>query len=269
MAEKIRIQKYVNGALFTTDDVVATEAPLEISLTHQGITRPVSVTMRTPGNDIELAIGFLLTEGLIHRRDDIIGANILAENAVEVQLSDHKDVPLGALQRHFYTSSSCGVCGKASLEALEKSATVRSWNHDFPLTLSRADIGRLPERLRASQSAFDETGGMHAAAFFAPANTLPVVREDVGRHNALDKLIGHFFLHDQLPLNNGVLLLSGRASFELLQKAAAAGIRAVCAIGAPSSLAVEVARRFDITLLGFVKTDRFNIYHQSSHVNWA
>ena len=258
------------------DDVVATEEPLEIRLAY---TRPdgrrgqksISITMRTPGNDGELAAGFLLTEGIIASADqvDAIGpcgppaANGLI-NVVRVDLAAGVEVDLARLERHFYTSSSCGVCGKASLEAVAVQG--RYDLHGTALQVSAETLGGLPDRLRALQSVFQRTGGLHASGLFDAEGQVHVSREDVGRHNALDKLIGQALLKDELPLNDHGVVVSGRASFELMQKAMMAGIPMLAAVGAPSSLAVEFAEEFGMTLVGFLKANRFNVYSRPDRI---
>lgn len=247
----VPIRRFDGAANSSEQDLVAVEEPLEIRIGE----RSVAVTMRTPGNDEELAAGFLFSEGILRCRSQIV--SIAADrNVVTVSLSEK--INLDRLERHFYVSSSCGVCGKASIDAIEI-ANCPSLNRHAP-TVSADTIHRMPAKLRQHQAVFDRTGGLHAAALFDPAGELLEVREDVGRHNALDKLIGAAFLARSLPLDRHILLVSGRASFELLQKAAAAGLGVMAAVGAPSSLAVEVARRFGLTLCGFVRGERFNVY---------
>ena len=244
-------------------DLLAVEEPLEIRLgyardgrrSHRG----VSITMRTPGHDDELAVGFLFTEGIVTVREQVTGVRACgAGNVVRVDLRPEVAVDLTRLERHFYTASSCGVCGKASLEAVRVCAPHRP-AEGWPV-VEAAVIQRLPDTLRAEQAVFERTGGLHAAALFDTHGNLLCLREDVGRHNALDKLIGAQFLSGRTPLSESVLLVSGRASFELVQKAAAAGIPFLAAVGAPSSLAVDLARERGLTVLGFVRADRFNIY---------
>lgn len=243
-------------------DLVAVEEPLEIRIGD----RPISITMRTPGNDNELAAGFLFSEGIVRNRTDIKairrgesnGNPRQAANSVIVDLDPAVPIELDRLQRHFYTTSSCGVCGKASIEALEVQGCPIA-PRGRP-SISASVISGLPAALRESQPVFERTGGLHAAALFDASGTLLSVREDVGRHNAVDKLIGAEFLESRTPLHDRIALVSGRTSFELVQKCVVAGIPILAAVGAPSSLAVEAARRFGMTLIGFVRGARFNIY---------
>jgi FdhD protein len=253
-------------------DLLAVEEPLEIRLgcvmegrrSHRG----VSITMRTPGHDSELAVGFLFTEGIITAREQVTGVRACAAgNVVRVDLWPEVAVDLTRLERHFYTASSCGVCGKASLEAVRVSSPHRP-SEGWPV-VEAAVIHRLPDTLRAEQALFDRTGGLHASALFDIHGNLLCLREDVGRHNALDKLIGLQFLSGRTPLSESVLLVSGRASFELVQKAAVAGIPILAAVGAPSSLAVDLARERGLTVLGFVRADRFNIYTGADRIRHA
>ena len=273
--KRLQIQRFGEDS-GTCDDVVATEEPLEVRLAY---TRPdgrraqqsISITMRTPGNDGELAAGFLLTEGIIASAEqvDAIGpcgppaANGLI-NVVRVDLAADVVVDLARLERHFYTSSSCGVCGKASLEAVAVQG--RYDLHEVALRVSPEVLGALPEQLRARQSVFERTGGLHASGLFDVQGRIGAVREDVGRHNALDKLIGQALLRDELPLGDYGVVVSGRASFELMQKAMMAGISMMAAVGAPSSLAVEFAEEFGMTLVGFLKPNRFNVYTRPDRI---
>ncbi len=258
----------VNGkSVSNREDPLATEEPLEIRLsyTRRGgiqVTKSVAITMRTPGDDGALAAGFLFTEGILRSRDQIgeisepgRGA---AGNTVRVTLRAGVEVDLRALERHFYTTSSCGVCGKTSLEAIRLAGGIEL-NPDEPL-LDGPTVLRLPQLLREAQTVFDQTGGLHGAALFDATGALLCVREDVGRHNAVDKVVGAQFMAAKTPLSSSILLVSGRASFELMQKAIMAGIPVLAAVGAPSSLAVEVARQFGATLIGFVRDGRFNVY---------
>jgi FdhD protein len=229
-------------------DLLAVEEPLQIRVNG----RDLSITMRTPGHDGELATGFLFTEGILKMRADVLAVDC-RENSVTLTLAQGVDT---GVSRNFYTTSSCGVCGKASIQSLHAAGCSM-----LPHTsITREVIHALPEKLRAAQSAFEHTGGLHGAALFDASGNLEIVREDVGRHNAVDKLIGAAFLDDRIPLHDRILMLSGRASFELVQKAVVAGIPVVAAVGAPSSLAVQTAQRFGMTLLGFVRDGRFNIY---------
>jgi FdhD protein len=246
------------------DDQLAVEEPLEIQIAFRAAgqkeRKSISVTMRTPGNDHELAAGFLFTEGIIHSQSQIDGIahSPLDENRVAVTFSAGFEPQLGSLERNFYTTSSCGVCGKASIDAI-KTRSVYT-NRLDGWTLEKEQLYPFLDQISQHQSTFETTGGLHASALFDISGQFLMLREDVGRHNALDKLIGAALLADRLPLDNHILLLSGRASFELIQKAAMAGIVLVAAIGAPSSLAVQLAEESGITLVGFLKKDKFNIY---------
>ena len=265
---RVQISRLADGRLVERRDVVTVEEPLEIRVefTRNGVreTCAVSVTMRTPGNDFELAAGFLYGEGLLRGRDDLAEISYCqsdepqAYNIVLVKLRPGVFFDPDALSRNFYMSSSCGVCGKASLEAVE----VRGCEPlpDEGLSLDPAILSGLPEKLRAQQGLFDRTGGIHAAGRFDEAGELVSVREDVGRHNAVDKVVGQAFLDGELPMGRVVLAVSGRTSFEIMQKALAAGIPVVVAVGAPSSLAVDLAKRFNMSLLGFTRSDGFNVY---------
>ena len=222
--------------------------------------------MRTPGDDASLAVGFLLSEGILRTPSDVQGVRacgpaagpLQLRNVVRVELREDVAVDLKRLERHFYTTSSCGVCGKTSLEALAI-GNVAPLADKLP-RIAAAAIHGLPQRIRRAQAVFDRTGGLHAAALFNAAGELLSLREDVGRHNAVDKLLGAEFLAGRVPLADRGLLLSGRASFELVQKALVAGIPLLAAVGAPSSLAVELAARFKMTLIGFLRDGKFNIY---------
>jgi FdhD protein len=229
--------------------------------------KSISVTMRTPGDDLDLAVGFLITEGVVRDASDIErvqDVSVTAEgSAVRVELAPQVEVSLATLKRNFYTTSSCGICGKASLLALRSVSPPRVPN-EFCIALNI--LYSLPAALRAAQNLFEQTGGLHGAALFDNQGKLHAIREDVGRHNAVDKLVGSEFLQDHAPLRDRLLMLSGRASFELLQKALMAGISAVAAVGAPSSLAVQVAKEFDITLIGFLRNGHLNIYHGEARV---
>ena len=243
-------------------DNIAVEEPLQITIsilkTEFPITnKNISITMRTPGHDQDLAIGFLFTEGIIQASDQIKRV-ALDENSINVQLNNSENIDIGKLERHFYTSSSCGVCGKASIEAIKTICSLPPSPADFQIDKNL--IKSFPGILKQEQNIFNNTGGIHAAALFNVNGELIIMREDVGRHNALDKIIGHLVTQDLLPLDQHLLFLSGRASFELIQKAAMAGIHFIMAVGAPSSLAVEMALEHDITLIGFLNETRYNIY---------
>lgn len=243
-------------------DNIAVEEPLQISIsilkTEIPITnKNISITMRTPGHDQDLAIGFLFTEGIIQASDQIKRV-ALDENSINVQLNNSENIDIGKLERHFYTSSSCGVCGKASIEAIKTICSLPPSPADFQIDKNL--IKSFPGILKQEQNIFNNTGGIHAAALFNVNGELIIMREDVGRHNALDKIIGHLVTQDLLPLDQHLLFLSGRASFELIQKAAMAGIHFIMAVGAPSSLAVEMALEHNITLIGFLNETRYNIY---------
>jgi FdhD protein len=251
----------------TDSDAVAVEEPLEIRLgvaEHGGLRhQAVSITMRTPGDDFELAAGFLFTEGILQSPGQVAmiehcGRDSSPTNIIRVDLKPGITVDLKRLERNFYTTSSCGVCGKGSLEALSTGARRVSSADTFKVPIGVIDA--MPATLREAQQTFASTGGLHAAGLFTTSGELLGLREDVGRHNAVDKLIGARFLADALPANDAILFLSGRASFELLQKAVMAGIPMVCAVGAPSSLAIAAARDFGVTLLGFVRDRRCNVY---------
>ncbi|MBC7545245.1 MAG: formate dehydrogenase accessory sulfurtransferase FdhD [Candidatus Sericytochromatia bacterium] len=261
-----QVQRVGPAGRTTVTDQLAVEAPLEIRLQWPTATgfqeKTLAVTMRAPGDDIELAAGFLVSEGIVRARADVVGIEPVgrheADSRILVRLQRGVPVDWQRLERHFYTSSSCGVCGKTSIAAVETQATP-TYLKEGPI-LSPSVIHGLPATLRAAQAVFEQTGGLHAAALFETDGTLLALREDVGRHNALDKLIGWAFLTGRLPLHRAVLLVSGRASFELVQKALMAGIPFLVAVGAPSSLAVDLADEFDLTLLGFAREQRFNIY---------
>lgn len=240
-----------------SSDWVAREEPLEVRVRGRSLT----VTMRTPGHDAELAAGFLLTEGLIRERPDVTGmthcpAAAAPQNTLNVHLAASARVDFASLTRHVFASSSCGLCGKATIDSVHQ--------HFPPVTAAATTtartVGLLPGRMRRAQEGFARTGGLHAAAVFDTRGRLIVVREDVGRHNAVDKVIGHGFLAGLLPFEHHILLVSGRASFEILQKALAARVPIVCAVSAPSSLAVDFARASGQTLIGFLRDGGMNIY---------
>lgn len=255
----IKITKSKNGTSLDTDDVVAVEAPLEIQvkLWDEDEPRAISVTMRTPGDDEELALGFLLTEGILQRYTEVKAVKYLGENVVKVYLNAGVTIDLQKAERNFYTTSSCGVCGKASIEAITTKTQFLIQNK---ATLKDEILFGLKAKLAKQQSLFTATGGIHAAAIFSETGKLITLQEDVGRHNALDKLIGEAFRRNQLPLEKSILLLSGRASFELIQKATMAGIGTIVSVGSPSSLAVELAKENGQTLIGFLKEHSYNRY---------
>jgi FdhD protein len=286
LAEIFRVTRSDSGIL---QDAVAVEEPLEIQLVYGAADdrklKSISITMRTPGNDDELAAGFLMTEGVVRDVTHLasIGTPSAAKTAppsrtdsrktstptslrsqtIRVELMPDIEVSMSTLERNFYTTSSCGVCGKASLLALRTLCPLPQRDN---FTMRSDVLSSLPQQLQTAQTVFRKTGGLHAASLFTADGQLHSVREDVGRHNALDKLLGEAFLRDDVPLSNHLLLLSGRASFELLQKAVMGGIPMVAAIGAPSSLAIEVAREFSITLVGFLRPESFNIYSSPERV---
>lgn len=247
--------KYRHGESTLTLDYLAEELPLQINI--QG--RPVSITMRTPGDDQALAIGFLFTEGILHRFSDVREVVQRDENTVDVIPEEGVFLSESLFSRNFYATSSCGVCGKSSVDAIAARSMYMPVNK-MP-SLSFSVLTELPEKLSGVQAAFEKTGGIHACALFDAAGNYLYHAEDVGRHNALDKLIGHAFMAERLPLDQHILLLSGRASFELMQKAAMAGIPAVAAVGAPSSLAVTLAQQNNQLLAGFLKKNGMNIYN--------
>jgi len=268
--KRLPVIKVIDDDSADTTDALAIEEPLEIRLEYgpfwERNVHNVSVTMRTPGYDAELATGFLFTEGIIKSRQQLadvahcfIACAENKENVVQVSLKPGVIPNLQNTERNFYTTSSCGVCGKGSINAIR---TVSAFNKQTEnnFTINSNMLYRLPDVLQQHQEIFADTGGLHASALFNAAGKLLLVREDVGRHNALDKLIGAALNKNWLPLQNHILLLSGRASFELVQKAAMAGINIIVSVGAPSSLAVQLAQEFNITLAGFLRNRRFNIY---------
>jgi FdhD protein len=270
-ATHIAIKKVNALAMSEADDMLAAEEPLEIRLEYgpeeARVQKSISVTMRTPGNDFELASGFLYTEGIIQKGSEITGirhCNGLNENVVKVMLDTSIAPDMGKLDRNFYTTSSCGVCGKSSIEAVRTTCNIP--RSEDSLEISSAMLYSLPDILRQHQDVFESTGGLHASALFDMEGNLLLTREDVGRHNALDKLIGAALATNMLPLDKHILLLSGRASFELIQKAIMAGIKIVAAVGAPSSLAAQMAEENGMTLIGFLRGERFNIYSGTQRV---
>ena len=262
--QPVSIIKVTSHEMHEQEDLLAIEEPLEIQLVtstlHGRLRKNISVTMRTPGDDADLAAGFLFTEGIINNNREIerINTKVGDDNVIIITLVENVSPSLLNSERNFYTTSSCGVCGKASIDAI-KTISVFSNLHTI-FSLKAGLFYGLQDKLLAHQSVFESTGGLHACALFDLNGKLVHIKEDVGRHNALDKLIGMALLAGNLPLLNGILLLSGRASFELIQKATMAGIKVIASIGAPSSLAVELARENDITLVSFLRKERFNIY---------
>ena len=269
---KTRVRVVEDGRVRVRPDTLATEEPVEIRLLAGQTTQTVAVTMRTPGADFELAAGFLYGEGIIDSPEDVqkisycVDSELDAEqkyNIVNVELRRGREFDLRPLERHFYTTSACGVCGKASLEQLElRGCPVMPPGPE----VSAEVLTALPQKLREAQGLFDVTGGLHAAALFDQEGELIALREDVGRHNATDKLVGWALLEGRLPLTDHIIMVSGRSSFEILQKCLTAGVPFVCAISAPSSLAVDVAREFGMTLVGFLRGDRFNVYAGSERI---
>jgi FdhD protein len=287
---EVPISRFRGESEQMTFDVLAVEEPLELQIAYGAIDKrtikPLSVTMRTPGHDFELVAGFLLTEGIVSDSADIRRISYVSgtagesrhdipassgvvlthqpeRNIVRVELAPEVTISMANLERNFYMTSSCGICGKASLLALRTVCPPRAAN---TLRVAGSLLYSLPLKLRAAQDVFDRTGGLHASALFDVEGNILEVREDIGRHNAVDKLIGSEFLADHTPLRDRILLLSGRASFELLQKALMGGIAMVVSVGAPSSLAVQVAREFDITLVGFLRNDHFNVYQGAERI---
>lgn len=246
----------------STEDLLAVEEPLEIRIVYGDENnrqqKNISVTMCTPGHDEELATGFLFTEGIIKDKGDTMNCGTAGNNIVIATLRPGISFDPKKMERHFYTSSSCGVCGKSSIDAVKNVFTNNGAKDN--ISINAAVLTKLPDALRKQQEVFEHTGGLHASALFDFNGNLLLTREDVGRHNALDKLIGASLIEGNVPLGNHILLLSGRASFELIQKAAMAGIKIICAVGAPSSLAVQLAKETDMTLVGFLRDGRFNIY---------
>jgi len=273
---KRNITRVKDGLSNTVFDDLAIEEPLEIQLEYGALTnrqcKSISITMRTPVHDKDLAIGFLYTEGIITKAEDVIAIknaeSWMSENpnnVIIVQLKPDVVVDLNRLERHFYTSSSCGVCGKSSIDAL-KTVRMPILKQGEP-KVNKDTILLLPETLRKSQEVFDSTGGLHASAIFNTKGEMLLVREDVGRHNAVDKLAGAALMNKLIPLNNHIILFSGRASFELVQKSAMMNIAIMAAVGAPSSLAASLAEEAGMTLIGFLREGRFNIYTHSERIN--
>ncbi|MEU9957892.1 formate dehydrogenase accessory sulfurtransferase FdhD [Streptomyces sp. NPDC050982] len=269
VTERRKVIRIRDGAVSTRPDTLVAEEPLEIRLNG----KPLAITMRTPGDDFALAAGFLVSEGVLGRADELqnivycAGATVDGSNTyniVDVRTAPGVVIPDITLERNVYTTSSCGLCGKASLDAVR---TTARWSIDDtagdtapPVRLGPELLASLPDRLRAAQRVFDRTGGLHAAALFTEDGELVDIREDVGRHNAVDKLVGRALQNGSLPLSRTVLLVSGRASFELAQKAVMAGIPVLAAVSAPSSLAVDLAAESNLTLVGFLRGTSMNVY---------
>ena len=260
------------GSTVRRPDTLTAEEPLEIRVGTPGHPhQPLAVTMRTPGDDLDLALGFLLTEGLIAEAGDVLTAQLCAGdnepntyNVVDVTLAPHVPPPDVDPARNFYTTSSCGVCGKASIDAVRTRS--RFDVAADQLSVAAKDLVAMPDRLRAGQQAFDRTGGLHAAGLFTAGGDLVCIREDVGRHNAVDKVVGWALRESRLPLSGHVLLVSGRASFELVQKAAMAGIPMLAAVSAPSTLAMDLAAESGLTLVGFLRGATLNVYAGANRV---
>ena len=269
LSKKITIEKINNSASVIAEDFVAIEEPLEIQICSErsdhSAAKSLSITMRTPGNDHDLATGFLFTESIIKKDSDIQSIESVGEvdqingeqNIVRVTLDKSVDLEMDKLTRHFYTTSSCGVCGKSSIEALENEGCKVNTSK---FSIAKSELLELPQKLRDTQISFDKTGGLHAAGIFSSDGEIMLAREDVGRHNAVDKVIGSLYRENKLPANNLGLIVSGRTSFELMKKTIVAGIPLIVAISAPSSLAINLAKEYDVTLVGFLRGESFNIY---------
>ena len=274
--QSLQIQKVQHKSKTLKTDLIVVEEPLEIRLGFgefsERTQKSISLTMRTPGNDFELSLGFLFTEGIIEHKNQVRQVRYCenvknpesVENIVRVELQENIQPDLKSIARNFYTNSSCGVCGKASLESLE----VLNCPNPLPPhpQVLRQTIHQLAHKIAEQQTVFKHTGGLHAAAIFTHEGKLETLREDIGRHNALDKIIGYYFYQNKLPLHGHILFLSGRVSFEMIQKAVMAGIPILVAVGAPSSLAVELAQKYNITLIGFARDHTFNIYVDNGRV---
>lgn len=278
VTERRRVIRIRDGAVSTRPDTLVAEEPLEIRVGG----KPLAITMRTPGDDFALAAGFLVSEGVLASADELAhivycagateggaagpdeagnGGGSNSYNVVDVRLADGVPVPDISLERHVYTTSSCGLCGKASLEAVRTTARwALDTSPDTPVRIAPETLSALPDRLRAAQRVFERTGGLHAAALFTADGELLDIREDVGRHNAVDKIVGRALQQGRLPLSSSVLMVSGRASFELAQKAVMAGIPVLAAVSAPSSLAVDLAVETGLTLVGFLRGASMNVY---------
>lgn len=277
-SQKFEITRVQGRNSVVASDIIATEEPLEIRIGFRAAAgreeKSVSITMRTPGKDEELAAGFLFTEGILrspaeiieiwHRSPPVPGSDL--RNVIRVDLVDDALVDLERLERHFYTTSSCGVCGKASIDALRVQTNYSAAISASKFAIHIDSVLTLAKKLEKEQKVFDETGGLHASGLFDESGKISIVREDVGRHNAMDKLIGRLLLDDHLPAAEYGIVVSGRTSFELVQKVAMAGVPVLVAVGAPSSLAIDVAREYGITLIGFLRDGRFNIYSADQRI---
>lgn len=271
---KVEVERFRDGAVSQQDDALVVEEPLEIRLGFNVLGlrehKSISITMRTPGFEVELALGFLFTEGIIGSTREVAEVELCGKpapgksyrNVVRVELREEVSVNLKKLERHFYTTSSCGVCGKSSIEALRSTSLVAS---ESPFRVSAEVLCALPTKLRAAQEVFTLTGGLHAAALFDENGRIKILFEDIGRHNAVDKLIGHC-LQAGIDLSSFGLVVSGRAGFELVQKAAVARIPVFAAVGAPSTLSYELASDIGMTLVGFLKPSSFNIYSHPKRI---
>jgi FdhD protein len=259
------IHEWNAGAVRSTEDYLVGEEPLEILVNDV----PLSVTMRTPGHDSELAAGFLFTEGLLRGASDIVKVEHVSDerqngaNRVRVTLAEGVEIDAESTRRNFFAASSCGICGKSSIDSVRVRTAKRL---DSNLRVDPQLLCSLPDRLRSQQAIFGRTGGLHAAALFSPSGELIVVHEDVGRHNAVDKVVGWALFHNRLPLGDCILLVSGRGGFEIVQKAIVAGIPVLASVSAPSDLAVQLARELDLTLVGFLRGERFNVYAGSRRI---
>jgi len=267
--KQVNIKRVELNTLNDSPDVLAVEEPLEIRLAYmvsgEVTEKNISVTMRTPGNDFELAMGFLFTEGIITSEKEVTNIRYCESvdkeeekgNVVKVTLHEDLEFDLESLERHFYTSSSCGVCGKSSIESVSQNCKILPKDN----LQVRADIiTGLPSQLEIDQTVFKHTGGIHATGLFDLKGKLEFMREDVGRHNAMDKIAGASLMNHEVPLSNKIMLVSGRTSFELVQKAVMLGVPILCAVGAPSSLAYDLAKENNLTLIGFLKKEKFNVY---------
>ncbi len=270
-----KVLKINRSGSVETDDLIVTEEPLQIKLqffqNNEWIEKPISITMRTPGNDFELTLGFLYNESIINTAKDILQIKYCKTvkpeekgNVVIVKLAPEISFDTTHLNRYFFTNSSCGICGKTAIEAVSNNC--KNTHQNSLLRIDIETVWRLNDLLAPEQTIFNYTGGIHASALFTAAGELEVVKEDVGRHNALDKVIGNALLKELLPLRNNILFLSGRISFELVQKAIRAGISIVVAIGAPSGLAVKLAKENKVTIIGFLKKNGFNIYSHPERI---